>query len=906
MEIFFGLGLDDAVYPLPSQSVGGWDYCGPQKLLLVLESHLGIIGHPPENEYLRIEQYRQALAAHLERNPRVFFKASFEADQFATATKLLAMRDELLLAAWNFVADSASPDRLAQVAEIERFFEQADRKLAFGFADRFVSVLQHLDHRQQPIRLIHVVENFALLPDYLQKLLKKLESKGAILHQLNTTAAEGTTDLAQLQQTLQYSSESEKRTNHKHILRGDGSLLIIRSKHDSDLAAYLAQLLRQNPGLRPACLIPNKNRSLDIAGVQEGLPSMGIPATSLARPTLQVLKLVTVFLWNPVDPFKIMEFVSLAMKPLEEELANRIAVLMAQTPGLRSDRWIATINTYFEELEQRALTDRSINLDEIRFQYRFWFERRRYDIARTVPKEEVMEIFNYLYRWARQQFEEKDSKNNSLLVLREQAKRIHDLLDTLPETQLTHLELERTVRTIYEPTPILFSEQQLGAFPHIHQPNAFLEDADTLLWWNFTLAEPVHFFSRWYQSERDYLAGKGLRLGSPANENKLLIWQRRQPILRTKKQLILAIPQMVEGTAVHPHPLFGNLEATFSNVNDIIFDIDTGAGKAVFAQYFQLPEKIKLPHRRLGKPRPFLKVEAKERLSAREEETFSSLEALFYYPYQWVFRHKIKLSKSSILSIVKDTTLMGNLAHGFFERLLQQDLQQLSKAQVEKWIEAEAPALLAREGAVFLLYGREPERVAFVKKIKFAAWSLVNLIQKNGWRVVATEKELEGKFLGIPINGRADLVLEKNGELAVIDLKWRGARWRAETIKNETDLQLVLYSKLLTDDHTWAHTAYFIIENGKLIARNNQAFKEANAVSPESEHVQVHERILARMQATYAWRLEQLKEGKVEVRCQQTQLDLEEMYQHQLLDLLEMRSEDAPFDDYRTLINLID
>ncbi len=906
MEIFFGLGLDDAAYSLPSQSVGGWDYCGPQKLLLVLESHLGIIGHPPENEYLRIEQYRQALAAHLERNPPAFFKASFEADQFATATKLLAMRDELLLAGWNFVADPASPDRLTHLAEIEHFFDQADRKLAFGFADRFLSVLKHLDHRQQPIRVIHLVEPFELLPVHLQKLLKKLESKDATLHQLNVDAAEGETDLAELQKTLQNTSEAEKLSNHKKALRGDGSLLIIRGKRDSDLAGYLAQWLRRNPGLHPVCLIPNKNRALDIAGMQEGLPSMGIPVTSLARPTLQVLKLIPVFLWNPVDPFKIMEFVSLALKPLEEELANRIATLMAQTPGLRSDRWIATINTYFEELEQRARTDRSIDLDEIRFQYRFWFERRRYDIALTVPKEEVMEIFNYLYRWARQLFEEKDSKNNSLLVLSEQAKRIHDLLDTLPEAQLTHLELERTVRTIYEPTPILFSEQQLGFFPYIHQPNALVDDADTLLWWNFTLAEPAHFFSRWYKNERAYLESKGLRLGSPADENALRIWQRRQPILRTKKRLILAIPQMVDGTAVHPHPLFGNLEATFSNINDLIFDIDTAAGKAVFAQHFELPKKMKLPQRHLGKPHPFLKVKMPERLSAREEENFSSLESLFYYPYQWVFRHKIKLNKSSILSVVKDTALMGNLAHGFFERLLQQDLQQLSKAQVEKWIEAEAPTLLAREGAVFLLYGREPERVAFVKKIKFAAWSLVNLIQKNGWRVVATEKELEGKFLGIPINGRADLVLEKNGELAVIDLKWRGARWRAETIKNESDLQLVLYSKLLTADHAWAHTAYFIIENGKLIARNNQAFKEASAVSPDSDHVQVHERILTRMQATYAWRLQQLQEGKVEVRCQQTQLDLEEIYQNQLLEVLEMPSEDAPFDDYRTLINLID
>jgi len=930
LTIYFGLALDDISYPLPTHTTGGIDYFGPQKLILVLESHLGIIGHPSENEYLRIEQYRQALGKHLEDHPASFFKNSFEADQFATAAKLLAMRDELLLAGCNLAnlqgvpdleeaakIDAAhflnlphpAPNRLACLAEIEKLFENPDRKLAFGFADRFIAVLQHLDSRQQPIQEIYLAEPFELLPSHFQKLLQKLESLGAKLHQLQTNLPEGETDLATFQKTLQNGQDlpdSENLANRKRRLRGDGSLLVIRGKRDADLAGYLAQVFRHNEPFKPVCLIPNKNRALDNATVQEGLPSMGIPSASLARPTLQVLKLITVFLWNPVDPFKIMEFVSLAIKPLETELANRIATLMAQIPGLNSDRWFAIIASYFEELESRARYDRNLKPDEIRFQYRFWFERRRYDIARTVPKENVMEIFNYLHRWARIQFDEKDNKNNSLLVLSEQAKRIRDLLDALPETQLTNLELERIVRTIYEPAPMNFTEQELGFLPHVHQTNAFLDNVDNLLWWNFTLAEPVHFFSRWYKTERDYLESQGIRLQNPTDENELLIWQRRQPVLRTKKQLILAIPQMVDGSEVHQHPLFGNLEATFSNLDDIIFDIDTEKGKAAFAQYFELPNRIQMPHKQLGKPRPFLNVRAAERLSAREEETFSSLESLFYYPYQWVFRHKIKLSKSSILSVVQNTTLMGNLAHGFFERLFREDIRSLNKSQIEQWIEKESRDLLSREGSVFLLYGREPERVAFIKKVKYAAWCLVNLIQKNGWNVVETEKALEGKFLGIPMNGRADLVLEKDGELAVIDLKWRGARRREETIKNEQDLQLVLYSKLLTDDHTWAHTAYFIIENGKLIARNNQAFKDIHAISPDSDHVQVHERILGRMQATYDWRIQQLQAGKVEVRCQQTQLDLEEAYQSQLLDLLEMRGEDAPFDDYRTLINLIE
>lgn len=52
----------------------------------------------------------------------------------------------------------------------------------------------------------------------------------------------------------------------------------------------------------------------------------------LARPSLQILKLIPAFLWNPADPFKILEFASLAVKPLEDELSRRIAEQVAENP----------------------------------------------------------------------------------------------------------------------------------------------------------------------------------------------------------------------------------------------------------------------------------------------------------------------------------------------------------------------------------------------------------------------------------------------------------------------------------------------------------------------------------------------------------------------------------------------
>ena len=147
---------------------------------------------------------------------------------------------------------------------------------------------------------------------------------------------------------------------------------------------------------------------------------------------------------------------------------------------------------------------------------------------------------------------------------------------------------------------------------------------------------------------------------SPEDKNQLLIWQRGRPVLRTQKRLVLVMPEMVDGSPVFPHPLHDVLEATFENMEAICFDVDTEKGKEAVQKHFETPVKILLEKQDFGRPKPFINIEKAGRLlpdyqdeSGRNFETFTSLDSLFYYPYQWVFRHKIGLRKSSILVLLE-------------------------------------------------------------------------------------------------------------------------------------------------------------------------------------------------------------------------------------------------------------
>ncbi|MBX2929231.1 MAG: PD-(D/E)XK nuclease family protein [Saprospiraceae bacterium] len=913
MLLYFGLALEDDPWRMEAPPWGGIFYVGPQGLLNVLEAHTGLAGAQPLDEYLRIEQYRQLLKEHLEQAPEAFFAESFHADPLATATALLEYRDELLLAGWDFSDAENMPARLDTIARIERRLHEGrlnGKPFAPGFADRFAAVSGVLPARPHPVKEIRVVEPPELLPAYFRRLFAALSESGtAIVWLPQMHPSEADTDLAHFQRAAELRSakpDSDVERNSARQLRGDGSLLLLRARRDCDLAAWTAALARRNQQFRPVCLIADRSRALDAALMQEGLPGLGLLSASQARPTLQVLKLAPVFLWNPVDPFKIMEFVSLAVKPLEDGLAAAIAESLAQTPGLHGEGWRIAVARYFDELDHRAAREPGLDPAKVRRQYRFWFERKRYDASRAVPKAEAVEIYRHIEQWAKEALNDNASPGSALAALKEQAGRIVELLEVLPEAQLGYLELERIVRTIYQPAPLQLSPREQGHLPFVTRPGALINPAEELLWWNFIQKEPDHFFSRWYKPELDWLASKGLYLEGPAQQNDRLLWQRRRPVLAAQKRLVLLLPQTTDGEDAPPHPLFGDLSAAFSNLDRITFNVDSGVGRAHWGAFFDLPETVTLERRQLGRPRPFLHLHLHRQLEAREKETFTSLETLLYYPYQWVFRHKIKLVKSSILSLVKDEALMGNLAHRFFERLFEQDTAQWTRQDLDRWVEQESETLLAREGAVLLLYGREPERIGFLNRVKQSAWSLMHLIRQNGWEVESTEQPIEGAFEGTALHGRADLVLKRGDERAVLDLKWRGIGYREDSIRNEADLQLVLYSKLTSGDGAWAHTAFFIMEKARLLARNNEAFKEIAPIRPGSDHTEINERILLRMQQTYRWRIEQLRQGNIEVRCKQTQAELEELYAGQLLDLLEMKGEDARYDDYRVLINLVE
>lgn len=864
MIIHFGFDFDGPVGGTDGVS-GQIAWLGPRGLLRWLEAQLGFGGYPSNTDYIRIELYRQALGQYADG----FYMESFRSDRFATAESLLVFRDELLGAGWNFETDENTPPRLAALAGVETIFRSkmyapGMKGEVMGFADRFELVISALSVSRIQLKELHLHENAEFQLPVVNRVLAALEKSGCrIVH------------------------PSETRKNHPQIV-------VLNCRRDSDAAVFLAQLLRENQSFSPLMLTSGASLMLEQSLTAESLPAIGIPSASLARPSLQALKLAPAFLWEPVDVFKVMEFLTLPVKPLNNELALEIARVMAEKPGFFSANWVAAVEDFFEKNDPGG---------KIRDQYNFWFRRPRFAADRVAPASDAEAVYAYLFDWALAQYEEGGKSDSSLLLLAEQAGRIAELLRAIPEQWISYLELERIVRTIIEAAPLQITRAEAGALQFIRQPGALAGEVESLVWWNFIHNSDAPPPDKWRKGERDWLESKGVHLRTQREISRMNQILNNKPLDKTTGTIILVVPDKVDGTETPPHLLLSDLKVRLGDKFDhCVYHTDSAADRERLRMLFRHPDRVQLPVRPPDRLRAQVYVNKPHLIPGAEYETPTNLEWLFYYPHRWFFRQKLRLFPSSLLSVTGHTTLLGSLAHRIFEILLEKPVNTMSREQIFELVDAISADLLPKEGAPLLLYGREPERNAFIRRVRNAAWNLVSIIRDNGWTVEATEKKLDGEFCGMPVRGKADLVLRRGDELAILDIKWSGTNRRKELIRNGEDLQLVLYAHLLPPENCWPHTAYFILEDGKLVARNDQAFRQALQASPGADHTAVGTEIFERMQRTYQWRIEQISSGAIEIRTERTAVELESLYEGQLHDLLEMKREEARYDDYWGLL----
>ena len=376
---------------------------------------------------------------------------------------------------------------------------------------------------------------------------------------------------------------------------------------------------------------------------------------------------------------------------------------------------------------------------------------------------------------------------------------------------------------------------------HVHRltaPGAFLEPAETVLWWDFrgSVSSPG---TPWSKTEIEQLKQSGVELLLPITRHGRDNLANLRPVLGTKKQLVIMSPRMVGNEPAPHHPFRDRIQSLIAG-NLPVFDLDRHLAdpKAAPAWQFVAPKLQAFPHLRLPAIRRWWKLSGGQYLDPRDRESFSSSEKFIFNPTAWVLRYKAKLSKGRLFGndLTCDSRQKGNLLHRLNEFVFASDSsvdwQNASRSQVEQWLDTEWQKLLPAEGANLRLPGNKVIAERLLDEGKRSVAVLIeHLRAAKVTKTAANIQTVDVPFVGGTIYGLIDLLVEKaSGEKAIIDLKYGGHRRKRQELVDNLHLQLAVYACLVAQESTWPEAAFLILKTRALLAQERNFFPDAEVV----------------------------------------------------------------------------
>jgi hypothetical protein len=840
MKIRFGLHLDGQRGWLPRNSLGEITV-GPLGLLDILETHLGLLQEqvsPSE----RIVQYRDCLRQC--NSPQRFFHRSFQADELGTAATLLAWRDDWYLQGWDGQIPSASPPRIQDMGEVECF---ATVQVAASIGERLQRVVEAKMSRTVPIQEIELLDPLEYFPQCWRKILEHFPLR---LWVIANNEAGGSGLLGQLQTALK--AVPTPQAPSKISWQDDGSVTVVQAETRFLAGRWLAEKIDAVEGTS-LLVAPVEGERLDGILVSSGRPRHGLRESSAFRPSLQVLPLVLEILWEPLNFYGLLQFLTHAVCPVPAYARRKLAGKLADKPGLGGTYWeqvLADIDAHYGGPESEIA-------QEVRRKIHFWVEHPRHDQAKGVELIVVIERVEALTEYFRKRLVDSDRARRmafkaglgqcqaaaaALKALSEQG------ATTILPRQLQKLVAQATARG--SDNPLLVAE--VGSALTVTHPGAAIEPCTRVLWWQMGMPALPHSYP-WSTLEIESLAQVGVKLPDVGCLLDRAAEEWLRPIMAARNELILVLPP--KGEEVRPVWLM--IDAIFKDIPVIQLEaslIRSEHGMSV------------VPHQPLPGLKRFWQLPAGVAIAMRPQESFSSLEKQIFNPYHWLLEYPAKLRASRILSIAGDFQLFGNLAHRLVEVFfrLSQD-QTPREAAFDTWFNATFDRLVHEEGAVLLMPGRRSDLEGFRIKLQQSVHELRQQLAEAQVSTVHPEMALTGIYAGGDLIGFADLVLEKSdGSRAIIDMKWSGAQKYPTKLRENRHLQLAIYAELVRQKFSaWPHVAYFLLDRGRLLSTDNHWFPSADVVSKNTEENTAQ--LWGRFLQSWHWRQSQFKEGFFEV-----------------------------------------
>ncbi len=842
---------------------------GPRGLLQVLETHLGIPTpnvHPSEAPFGYLQCIREATT------PDRFFNRSFKVDPVNVARTLLDWREQWYEAGWEGTFPDDVPARLADMAAVEAI---AVHRVPLTPGQRLQRVAKTLAERRTQIEQIELNTPLEDLPHVWQQILRALPWTPAPGLELAAAGPRGS-DLFRVQRRLLSMVDGDDGSaGERELLQGDGSLIVVKSASKDLSADAIAEFLLEKGGTGGTLLIAESDGIvLDNALERAGLPRCGFRHYTGFRSATQVLKLAMALVWKPVDPHRMLQFLLHPSGPLPRWVRSRLADAVAASPGIGGPAWIQCIERIAQTLRDREEAGED-EVERIRSEIAFWLEARRYDADVGAPVDTLLERTGRVSVWASKQTNTVENEFEAAMfaAAHAQAEALLTELQGIKESgvpRISRLELQRRIDEVTTGAPDPSTCEEAGRARATTAPAAVTGPWPTVVWWNL-VRESAAIDYPWSRRELEALRASGVCL--PEVDDLVLRRSREwlRPLCNAAEQLVLVVHHDERGT----HPLWTRIDSLFDGLSMV--EIEPVLLDGVETLQPLGVRTRELPPRPLRAPRRWWSLPPERAIAPREVESYSSLSKLCDYPHEWVLRYAARLRAGRAATVMDGSRLWGNLGHRLFEEFFRTraNWTTLPDEAVFAWVRSELPGMIEREGAVLLGPGRGVDHQRVAATLERALVRLLAHLRSAGVVEVTAEAAGEATFEGGRLTGTIDLLLtRRNGQRAVLDVKWAGESYRGGLLRDNRALQLATYAYMQKGEDTgdaWPAGAFYILATGNILAADRANFPEA--IVHESDKGGGTAELWDRLRVTCLWRWEQLRQGQIEVVTDLTEPD---------------------------------
>ena len=847
--LFAGRTLTEHDDLRPGEARIGCPVWGPAQLLGNLELQLGL-PRPARSEAVRVQRWSRRMAALEAARPGRFYARSYALDSLGTATTLLAWRDDLVLAGWNEGAIPSGGERLDTLAELA-----TGSDLPPGKADRLCRVEKELGLcGERLLDAVLLAEARALWPGRWQRVFALLEGAGARVGTVDASfePATGDSDLARLQALLRAGGKAPSG------LRGDGSIVVLRAETSWELGDAAAALLRAWDDPSTAIVRSGEARPLDHALTAQGLASQGLDETSAWRPALQLLPLAVEMAFEPRDPYRVLELLTLSVGPFQGIVGRELASALAEAPGIGGPAWreakeeIANVTRTksIREAESSGVAPaEAARLAEERVLARLariatWLEEPGHDGTKGAPRGALLAVADRVRTWLRQRLaatqKTADSEvEDSGLAARvgilgtafAQAQAFHEALSHESRETLDLVDARLLVEQVSSGHTLALTIERAGRIDAVDSPAALRRARDVVVWWHCVSGTEWRPSARpWRRAEESAMRDAGILLPDPAERLTAEARSWHQVVLAARKRLVLAMPRWACGEPLDPHPVWheiaARLGATTADLARVTLDArDLLAGRVSALGGAVLPAVMDFGSLTLP-PAPSEWRLDPTHLGASAKHSASSLEALVGCPLQWVLKYAGDLRTGALDSIASGPLLYGKLGHRLFEEVNRSG--GLAKpGALQEGIQSSLDRLLREEAAVLLRPGMTFELAQLRDQLAHGVTQLAEVLAESKLTVVGVEVAIDAPWRTRVLRGRLDLLLrDETGRDVVLDLKWGRSRYH-ELLETGRATQLAVYARArqaATKAKEMPAAAYFSLSRGVLLATRGAPF----------------------------------------------------------------------------------